>query len=522
MCGKQISVSNYSRHIKERHGGTSTLQCRRCSYTTNRTSDLYKHLAVVHHPEDVMDPSVPDESYHFIVPPPPAASHKSAITSGPDEDNKPRSRIPTPMGLDSATTSDGHESSSTTPSRKKKHKHSKKGNKSSTSDVSESSAVSKSTKRKSKRATSESPTDISPEKGSLKLIISKKNKEEGISPPYKKHAITPRVMKTPDVRPKVPRVKSPKKTAAITIIDSDITDEEENKPQRRSPEPVITPRTQLSSGAIYKLPSGFKKISIQDMQPQNSTAIEFSDISSEEYETLSDDITHTSAEDTNIEIKQEMINSYPAPPPATRLYSPRQITNDLPTHTDEEDLMADNVARLTTLEKNISSKSDDKDDSSKPKTKITLSDYQVNRLNNPHTIRVKFQREGLELAVENITGSWRSNLQDVITESVRVYKFVHKHYEKYYNLNIHAEDQISEDKQDPPPAPYEPTPSLYTHPGYGVVNRDNMTAQVELHGATSYLPTEIIEECRRKVLDHQRKDNTPLRDERTIDPKIPL
>ena len=113
-----------------------------------------------------------------------------------------------------------------------------------------------------------------------------------------------------------------------------------------------------------------------------------------------------------------MINeNYPEPPSATRL----------------------NTSTDYTAEKNIA-KNGDKQDSSKTKTKITLSDYQVNRLNNPHTIRVKFNREGVEIAVENITGSWRSNLQECITESVHVYKFVYKHYEKYYKLNLHAED----------------------------------------------------------------------------------
>ena len=62
----------------------------------------------------------------------------------------------------------------------------------------------------------------------------------------------------------------------------------------------------------------------------------------------------------------------------------------------------DNIARITTLEKNIAKNGDD---SSRTKTKITLSDYQVNRLNNPHTIRVKFNREGVDIAVENTTGS---------------------------------------------------------------------------------------------------------------------
>ena len=140
-------------------------------------------------------------------------------------------------------------------------------------------------------------------------------------------------------------------------------------------------------------------------------------------------------------------------------------------------------------------------------------DYQVNRLNNPHTIRVKFNREGIELAVENITGSWRSNLQECIKESVCVYKFIHKHYEKYYNVNLHAKDLNTED--NPPPAPYEPKPSTstYTHPGYGVIDPENMSAQVESHGATSYLPSRIIEECRRNILEHQRQDSTPLRDE---------
>ena len=112
------------------------------------------------------------------------------------------------------------------------------------------------------------------------------------------------------------------------------------------------------------------------------------------------------------------------------------------------------------------------------------------------------------MAVENITGSWRSNLQECIKESVCVYKFVHKHYEKYYNLNLHAEDLDTED--NPPPAPYEPKPSTstYTHPGYGVIDPDNMPAQVESHGATSYLPSRIIEECRRNILEHQRQDST--------------
>ena len=171
----------------------------------------------------------------------------------------------------------------------------------------------------------------------------------------------------------------------------------------------------------------------------------------------------------------------------------KQHPNDIPTaHTldaastnsDKEDIHADNIARITTLEKNIA-KNGDKKDSPKTKTKITLSDYQVNRLNNPHTIRVKFNREGVELAVENITGSWRSNLQECIKESVCVYKFVHQHYEKYYKLN--AEDLDAEDNENPPPAPYEPKPSTstYTHPGYGVIDPDNMSAQVESHGATS-------------------------------------
>ena len=60
--------------------------------------------------------------------------------------------------------------------------------------------------------------------------------------------------------------------------------------------PKITPRTQLSSGAISKLPSGFNKISINDNQPHTSTAKDWSDVSSEEYKTLSDEITHTSVD----------------------------------------------------------------------------------------------------------------------------------------------------------------------------------------------------------------------------------
>jgi len=523
VCGKQISVSNHSRHIKERHGGTSNLKCRRCSYTTNRTSDLYKHLAIVHHPEDVIDPSAPDEDYNFLVPPPPAASHKSATTSGPDEDQKTKSRIPTPKGLDSASTSDGHESSSTTSSRKF-HKLSKKGNKSSTSDVSESSSKSKSIKRKSKRAVSESPTEKlsnnSPpsDKGSLKFVISKSKKDDGISPPYKKHAVTPRGPSPPDVRPKTPREKPPQKKAVkAPVVQKKVVEKIDAKQKLTSPRtPVITPRTQLSSGAISKLPSGFKKITIYDNQPQTTTAIDYSDISSEEYETMSDDNIHTSIDYSAIEIKQELINdNYPDPPSATRLDFSTDHTPDAALmNSDEEDIHADNIARITTFEKNIA-KNGDKEDSSKTKTKITLSDYQVNRLNNPHTIRVKFNREGVELAVENITGSWRSNLQDCITESVRVYKFVHKHYEKYYKLNLHAEDLNAEDNQNPPPAPYEPKPntSTHTHPGYGVIDLDNMSAQVDYHGATGYLPSQIIDEGRRTVREHQRRDNTPLRDE---------
>ena len=96
-----------------------------------------------------------------------------------------------------------------------------------------------------------------------------------------------------------------------------------------------------------------------------------------------------------------------------------------------------------------------------------------------------------------------------------MYKFVHKHYEKYYKLNLHAEDLDAADNENTPPAPYEPKPSTstYTHPGYGVIDPDNMSAQVEFHGATSYLPSRIIDECRRNVQEHQRRDSTPLRDE---------
>ena len=227
---------------------------------------------------------------------------------------------------------------------------------------------------------------------------------------------------------------------------------------------------------------------------------------------MSDDITHTSADHSAVEIQQEMIKEdYPEPPPATRLDIPTALTSDAAlTNSDKEDTHIDNIARITTLENKLAKDGDKKD---APKTKITLSDYQVNRLNNPHAIRVKFNREGIELAVENITGSWHSNLQECIKESVCVYKFIHKHYEKYYNVNLHAEDLNTED--NPPPAPYEPKPSTstYTHPGYGVIDPDNMSAQVESHGATSYLPSRIIEECRRNILEHQRQDSTPLRDE---------
>ena len=496
VCGKQILASNYSRHIKERHGGTSSLKCKICSYSTNRTSDLYKHLAIVHHPEDVIVPSTPDEDHHFLVPPPPAASHKSAKTSGPDEDYKIKSKIPTPRGADTASTSEDYESSST--SSRKIHKLSKKGNKSSTSDTSASSSKTKSTKRKSKRADSESPKDKlststpASEKSSLKIVIAKKKKDDGISPPYKKHAVTPRPSSTPDVRPKTPRGTSPQKKAEKqkkSIEHSDI--------KQKTPSPrrlVITPRTQLSSGAIPKLPLGFKKITIDDTHTQSPTAIDYSDVSSEEYETMSDDITHTSADHSAVEIQQEMIKEdYPEPPTATRLDIPTALTSDAAlTNSDKEDTHIDNIARITTLENKLAKDGAKKD---APKTKITLSDYQVNRLNNPHTIRVKFNREGIELAVENITGSWRSNLQECIKESVCVYKFIHKHYEKYYNVNLHAEDLNTED--NPPPAPYEPKPSTstYTHPGYGVIDPENMSAQVESHGATSYLPSRIIEDA---------------------------
>ena len=272
--------------------------------------------------------------------------------------------------------------------------------------------------------------------------------------------------------------------------------------------PVITPRTQLSSGAISKLPLGFKKITIYDTYTQSPSAIDYSDVSSEEYETMSDDITHTSADHSAVEIQQETIKQhYPEPPSATRLDIPTAQTSDAAlTNSDKEDTHTDNIARITTLENKLAKDGDKKD---APKTEFTLSGYQVNRLNNPHTIRVKFNREGVELAVENITGSWRSNLQECIKESVCVYKFVHKHYEKYYNLNLHAEED------NPLPAPYEPKPSTstYTHSGYGVIDPDNMSAQVESHGATSYLPSRIIEECRRNILEHQRQDSTPLRDE---------
>ena len=329
VCGKQISASNHSRHIRERHGGASSLKCKICSYSTNRTSDLYKHLAIVHHPEDVIVSSTQDEDHHFLVPPPPAASHRSATTSGPDEDYKIKSKIPTPRGADTASTSEDYESSST--SSRKIHKLSKKGNKSSTSDASASSSKTKSTKRKSKRADSESPKDKlststpSSEKNSLKIVIAKKKKDDGISPPYKKHAVTPRPPSTPDVRPKTPRGTSPQKKAVKTptakkksIENSDV---KQKSPSPRRP--VITPRTQLSSGAIPKLPLGFKKITIDDTHTQSPTAIDYSDVSSEEYETMSDDITHTSADHSAVEIQQEMIKEhYPEPPYATRLDIP--------------------------------------------------------------------------------------------------------------------------------------------------------------------------------------------------------
>ena len=384
--------------------------------------------------------------------------------------------------------------------------------------------VSLSTKRKSKRADSESLTDKlstntpPSEKGSLKMVIAKKKKDDGISPPYKKHAVTPRAPSTPDARPKTPRETSPQKkavkTPAVQKKSKENSDVKQKLPSPRRQ--VITPRTQLLSGAIAKLPLGFKKITIDDNQAQPSTAIDYSDVSSEEYETMSDDITHTSADYSAVEIKQEMTNEhYPEPPSATRLDILTDHTLDAAlTNSDKEDIYADNIARITTLEKNIAKNGDNKD-SLKTETKITLSDYQVDRLNNPHTIHVKFHREGVELAVKNITGSWRSNLQECITESVLVYKFVHKHYEKYCKLNLHAEDLDAEDNENPPPAPYEPKPSTstYTHPGYGVIDPDNMSAQVESHGATGYLPGRIIEECRRNVLEHQRRDSTPLRDE---------
>ena len=46
------------------------------------------------------------------------------------------------------------------------------------------------------------------EKSSLKLVISKKKKDDEISTPYKKHDVTPRAPSTPAVRPKVLRKKS--------------------------------------------------------------------------------------------------------------------------------------------------------------------------------------------------------------------------------------------------------------------------------------------------------------------------
>ena len=103
----------------------------------------------------------------------------------------------------------------------------------------------------------------------------------------------------------------------------------------------------------------------------------------------------------------------------------------------------------------------------------------------------------MEIAVENITGSWCSNLHECITESVRVYKFVHKHYEKYYRLNLHAEDLDAADNENPPPTPYEPKPSTstYTYPGYDVIQticqpRSNPTAPQVISPAESLMSAE--------------------------------
>ena len=184
-----------------------------------------------------MDPSdPPDEDRNFTVPPPPTASQRSATTSGPDEDKKPKSRIPTPKGVDSASTSDGYESSIA--SSRKIHKLSKKGYQSSTSDISGTSSKTKPIKRKSKRAELESPADKlsanapPSKKSSLKLVISKKKKDDGISPPYKKYAVTPRAPSTPDVHPKVLREKSPQNKAATAPVVQKTREEKSDVSQK--------------------------------------------------------------------------------------------------------------------------------------------------------------------------------------------------------------------------------------------------------------------------------------------------